>query len=195
VRPRLGSGVPDSDRKAARTESEAEDRFVHAMNGALGHLTRSCSWRAARPWHGTTRALVLLPQDAVPIVCEPSLGMYFHGSLVYAFERDERPGHQGGTKVAIREYTYSLRIGATPDGEFAAWHWHPSTDVSHPHVHVRADHPDVPGLRDMHLPTARVFLEDVLICAVRDLGARCRDGDVVALEALRDRTKAWASWR
>jgi hypothetical protein len=53
----------------------------------------------------------------------------------------------------------------------------------------------VPGLRDMHLPTARVFLEDILIYAVRDLEATCRDRDTVALEASLARTEAWATWR
>ena len=165
------------------------------MNGALGQLTRSSQWLGARPKYGSLRTLVLAPQDSVPFVCEPVLPLYFYGALTYDFERDARSGHEGGRKVAVRGYVYSLRIGADEAGEFVAWHWHPDGGPSHPHVHVQVDHPDIPRLRSTHLPTARVFLEDILIYAVRDLGARCRDGDVVALEASRTRTETWATWR
>jgi len=164
------------------------------MNASLHMLTRVSHWQGVRPKNGTQRALVLFPQDAVPFTCKNDLPIYFHGSMVFGFERDERPPHEGGVKAVVSKYIYSLRIGADEPGEFVTWHWHPEVGgPPDPHVHVRGENGDVPGLRDMHVPTSRVFLEDVLLFAVRDLTARCRDEDTVALEKMRDRTRTWAS--
>lgn len=195
MRIRLGSSFPASAHKKARNDSEAEDRFRTSLNDALHMLTRTSEWRAARPKYGSLRTMLLTPQDTVPFVCDQGLPVYFNGSLMYEFEKDTRPGHEGGVKVIVRKYIYSLRIGSDLDGEFLTWHWHPEVGEPTPHVHVRAEHVDVPGLRDMHVPTSRVFLEDVLLFAVRDLGASCRDNDPTALKKMRDLTRDWSTWR
>jgi hypothetical protein len=54
-----------------------------------------------------------------------------------------------------------------PEGELFAFHWHPDVfAASFPHVHVRG-HPQ-------HLPTGRVFLEDVLALSV-EIGTEPRN--------------------
>lgn len=98
-------------------------------------------------------------------------------------------------KVVTREYIYSVRVGRDVEGEVFAWHWHPGREeTSHPHVHVRAEHEDLPKLRDSHIPTGRVFLEDILLFAIRNLDVTCRDGGEDRLEELRRRTGRYVSW-
>ena len=163
------------------------------MNGALSLVTRATTWRAARPKTGNRWALVLL-DDPVPLVCRPERALFLSASLAFEFEPDYREGHKGGVKAVTRKYIYGLRTGRDEADEFLAWHWHPENRAQ-PHVHIRTNHPDVAGLPGMHIPTSRVFFEDVLLFAVSELDATCRDGaqDLLA-ESLR-RTHDWASWR
>jgi hypothetical protein len=53
---------------------------------------------------------------------------------------------------------------------------------------------DVPELARLHIPTSRIFLEDVLRFAVDNLGARTREGGRDGLVRARDRTRRWATW-
>jgi hypothetical protein len=163
------------------------------MNSALSLVTRATTWRAARPKSGTLWAMVLL-DDPVPLICRPERQLFLSAILAFEFELDTREGHKGGMKAAIRKYIYSLRTGRDEADEFVSWHWHPENRLQ-PHVHVRAGHSDVAGLRDMHIPTSRVFFEDVLLFAITELNATCREGAVELLAESRRRTHDWATWR
>ena len=168
------------------------------MNRALGYVTRSGQWRAARPAGTGLWTLLLEPTEAIPLPCDrDAVPWYLYAYLRFGFDVDDRPGLEGGSKVVTREYIYSLRVGHDSGGEVLTWHWHPGIpDAPDPHLHVRGvDHVDVPGLSDMHLPTSRVFFEDVLLFGIRNLGVRCQEGGVENLEEMRLRTVRYASWR
>jgi hypothetical protein len=95
----------------------------------------------------------------------------------------------------VREYIYSLGVGTEDDAEVIAWHWHPRVENQpEPYVYVRAMHDDVPGLARLHIPTSRIFLQDVLLFAVDNLGARTREGGRDGLVRARDRIRRWATW-
>jgi hypothetical protein len=188
--------VPDSERIPARNESDAEKRFSHAMNMALGLVTRSTQWRASRPRHRDGLWTLLLEEDPAPFPCDAAPPVLLSAYLLFEFERDQRESHVGGMKVITREYIYSLRTAPEEEAELITWHWHPAVKgAPHPHVHVRADREDVPGLRDMHIPTSRVFFEDVLLFAIENLSVTCRQGGQDSLRESLRRTRNWASWR
>jgi hypothetical protein len=190
-------GVPDSELIPARRQAEAEERFTRAMNQGLGYVTRAGQWRAARPQGSGLWTLLLQPDETIPLPRDQdAVPWYLFAYLRFGFEVDERPGLEGGTKAVTREYIYSLRVGRDEAGEVIAWHWHPGIPAApDPHVHVRATHPDVPTLSDLHIPTSRVFFEDVLLFAIRNLGVRCQEGGRENLEEMRLRTVRYASWR
>lgn len=77
--------------------------------------------------------------------------------------------------------------------EFLAFHWHPQSRVSWPHLHVRAG--VEPALATAHIPTGRVPLEDIVRMLIDDLGARpLRDDwrDVLALtRATFEQERTW----
>ena len=54
--------------------------------------------------------------------------------------------------------------------EFLAFHWHPQSRVSWPHIHVRAG--VEPALATAHIPTGRVPFEDIVRMLIDDLGVR-----------------------
>ena len=163
------------------------------MNVALGYVTRSAIWRAARPKVGATWALILT-DEPVPLICKPERSLFFTGSMAFVFERESRGGLGGGWKVKVTKYLYSLRASRDEADELFSWHWN-SGDWPEPHVHVMAQHEELPSLERMHIPTNRVFFEDVLLFAISELGATCRDGAVEQLVESRRRTRKWASWR
>jgi hypothetical protein len=163
------------------------------MNVALGFVTRSAIWRAARPKVGDAWALIL-SEEPVPLICAPQRPLFFTGTMGFRFEIDQREGHVGGWKVSTTKYTYSLRSSRDDEDELIAWHWN-IDDWPDPHVHVLATHGALPGLDRMHIPTNRVFFEDVLLFTISELGATHREGATEQLIESRRRTRRWASWR
>lgn len=164
------------------------------MNRALGVLNRGGMWRAARPERGDRFGLYLT-EDPLPIVCE-GIPVFLHATMEFEMEPDRRDPHRGGMKVGVREYIFALRADRTPESEFLAWHWHPDV-VKHaePHVHAKANHPDVADFGRLHVPTSRVFFEDVLLFLHEEMGATCSEGGADRLRESRARTRRWATWR
>jgi hypothetical protein len=178
----------------ADNKSEAEKRFTTSMNRSLGILSRNGLWRTARPEHGELLGL-FLTEDPLPIVCA-GVPIFLHATLAFEFERDRREEHRGRWKVGIREYIYSLRSDRAPEHEFLAWHWHPTVARKpEPHAHSKSQHPDIPDFDQLHIPTSRIFFEDILLFLHEELGATCSEGGAERLKDLRSRTRRWATWR
>lgn len=163
------------------------------MNVALAYVTRSAIWRAARPKFGDTWVLYLT-EEPVPLICEPARSLFFTGTLAFEIVPEDREALGSGWKVKVTKYVYSLRAGREDEDELFAWDWN-SDGWPDPHVHVQAEHAELPGLGRMHIPTNRVFFEDVLLFATTELGATCRPGGQEALMESRRRTRKWATWR
>jgi hypothetical protein len=71
-------------------------------------------------------------------------------------------------------YAYTL-VDADERALFA-YHWHPDLAIEHPHLHVPvAVHAAAPRLAKVHLPTARIALEDVLVLLLAEFRVRGRD--------------------
>jgi hypothetical protein len=120
--------------------------------------------------------------------------LFFTGSMAFVFEPESRSALGSGWKVRVTKYLFSLRAGREDADELFAWHWN-SGDWPEPHVHVIAEQSELPDLGRLHIPTNRVFFEDVLLFAINELGATCRQGAVPQLEESRRRTRKFASWR
>lgn len=194
---RLPWKVGDSEKVTARNESEAEERFIRSMNRGLGYLTRRVHFRSARPRvKGQPWRLTLTPDEIAPLICEGHTAFYLSATAEFIFERDQRPGHEGGTKARVTKYIYVLQADQDPASELVSWHWHPddAPERPDPHVHVRSDHEDLPGLRDMHLPSGRVLFEDVLLYAIKDLGVGCQEGTEANLREMIERTRRYNTW-
>jgi hypothetical protein len=136
----------------------------------------------------------VLTEDPVPLICNPVRPLFLTGTMGFTFQPENRPALGSGWKVTTTKYLFSLRAGREDADELFAWHWN-SGDWPEPHVHVMAQHTELPGLDQLHIPTSRVFFEDVLLFAINELGATCREGAVPQLEESRRRTRKFAGWR
>ncbi len=86
---------------------------------------------------------------------------------------------QNPWRVSPIGYLYTL-LEAREGGEIVSYQWHPAQRslVTFPHLHLgAASRVGRDELRDAHLPTGFVGLEDVLSLAIRDLGVRPRRDD------------------
>jgi hypothetical protein len=83
--------------------------------------------------------------------------VYLTVKMLYRVTEDE--GERGPWKVKTAGYNYSIQDGS--EKEILAYHWHPATKPSYPHLHV-CPASGVNLLRKIHLPTARISVEDVL---------------------------------
>lgn len=126
-----------------------------------------------------------LPRDAAP-------PLWLVASQLFHFRLDER--YPGEWKVATDGYIYTLSEDEELRSELISWHWHP---ISRPdtHLHVGQGHPEISRLEGMHVPSGRVFLEQVLLFAIDEFGVRCRRDDwQEVLGQNLDRVERFSTW-
>jgi hypothetical protein len=102
----------------------------------------------------------------------------------------------GPWKVTTVGYFYA--IADLEEQELIAFHWHPAgeSSVTSPHAHLgpgaRIDHE---RLREAHLPSGRISIEQVLKLAI-DLGAETLRPDweevIAASHAIHEHWRSWA---
>jgi hypothetical protein len=66
-----------------------------------------------------------------------------------------------GWKVHTRGYVYSVGIVPDPDQALMAWHWHPP-DPRYTHSHMYLKDETLGNVGKLHLPSSRVFFEQVV---------------------------------
>jgi hypothetical protein len=77
------------------------------------------------------------------------------------------PGAPRGERWHVSTVAYDYRINRADSGsELLSWHWHPTTGVPFPHLHVAADALS----RRVHVPTGRVSIEAVVRMLLGELG-------------------------
>jgi hypothetical protein len=132
-----------------------------------------------------------LSENPVRLPCESGDPIYLGASHRFEFQKSGR--FAGDWRIHSLQYIYTLGVGPTFNDAFAGWHWHP--DVRREcHMHIYADHPEIGGLGEMHLPTRRVSFEQIIRFAIVDLGVRHTDNWERVLdesEALFDEYKTW----
>jgi hypothetical protein len=154
---------------AGRTPREAVRNFVDTLQRALACVTPTVVdvgggyYPAEEPHRLTLRAGEPVRLRGVARI---SLSVRMRYRIV------EAPGPGGPWNVNIVAYQHALwdRDGR----EIVAYHWHPDgeSDVITPHVHLGAGAAvGHAGLRDAHLPSGLVTLDDVLRLALVNLGA------------------------
>ena len=179
-----------------RTAREAASEFVEALQLAVSCVTsgvinnRGGNFPAPDPHV----AVLVKPEEGGPIPLQmreariPRLGLKFSHS--YRILEDAESG--GPWRVRTASYQYNLYSVDDQDEfqELLLYHWHPSPQppigqggsgrpVTTPHVHVKAIHvgpdgsPLFPGhLSNLHMPTGRVALQDIVRFAISDLDVK-----------------------
>ena len=127
-------------------------------------------------------------------------GTNIHLSVTHRYRvvEDEDPD-RGPWRVTIAQYHYALRRGG-PEGKpprMLTYQWHPRPDArfNYPHVHLGPASGAHGHLRNTHIPTGRVALEDVIRYAISQLGARAlREDWMDVLAHTQGRFESYQSW-
>jgi len=117
---------------------------------------------------------------------------YLRSSLQYRYADDDRfPGER---KVSTHDYAHTL--GETPSLKpgLYSWEW-AAREPRYPHVHVRRGHRDFAGLGKIHIPTGRVFFEDVVRFLIEEHEVEpVREDWRTILDECAHLVGSWATW-
>lgn len=156
---------------AGKTAREAVDRFLAPLQRALSCVTNAvlqCKLPAKPSLHS---AATLFPQIRLKAATET-----FYLTVALHFLVIDEASARGRYRVKTTAYYYSLLDAG--EKEIIAYHWHPHSDVAFPHLHIcsgaRVGRVD---LRNAHIPTGRVALEDFLRMAITEFGVTPRRDD------------------
>lgn len=150
-------------------------------------------WRVGDAPRGGKGEFVLLTAQS-PLRFKSELGdLFFTASQNFHLEKDRRFRREW--KVRTDRYEYQLSLSDTMKSELIAWHWHPGSRVTVPHLHAPVLH-ESGTLSNLHVPTGRVSFEEVCRFLIYDLGIEPRRSDYEAVLSDSDkRFKKWQSWR
>lgn len=158
----------------ARNDHQARSRFKLPLSQALASVSRE-QWERLSPAGGQGEEVLWVE---TPLRTAGQLStLFFRSTIRYRFVDDPRPGREGQRKVETLSYAHTYSEDADHSPELVSWHWHPGTrDVPFPHLHVGKGaawlaHPDL-NIAKLHIPTARVAFEEVLLFGLRDLAVQ-----------------------
>lgn len=73
---------------------------------------------------------------------------------------------QSDFTVRVEAYEYAIRRAS--GGEILAYHWHPATQVSYPHLHISAEWGTAREFSRVHLPTGHLALVEFTLLLIRE---------------------------
>ncbi len=118
--------------------------------------------------------------------------LYLRSTIQFHYDEDAR--FTGERKVSTDHYAHTLSESPALKPELFSWEWN-AAEPRWPHVHVHRRNPDFKGLGKLHVPTGRVFFEDVLRFLFHDLDIRpARDDWREVLDETAGRVGRWATW-
>lgn len=106
-------------------------------------------------------------------------------------ESQARPSRERWA-FALMGYKYAIVAAGDAEEEIIAWHWHPWTAASFPHVHIGGNELATRHLsRRDHIPTGHITIDSVARFLFSDLGvAPARDDWDAVLQEAREQLSA-----
>ena len=177
---------------AGRTPADAVNNYLGPLQRAISCVTRSVlNVRGGYNPSPDPHPLALGDGSPVRISTDPPIFL----TVLQNYRLVEFEGPRGPWKVSIVSYYYSLEDG---EGHEVLYHWHPQgqSNVTFPHIHLRTGgqlgHTDI---GEVHFPTGRVALEDVLRLAIQEVGVSPdRDDWAEVLDSTQAAYEDWRTW-
>lgn len=178
-------------RDPARNEREALRRYKRVLQRSLGVVTQAVWVTGERE---QARGTHFLRTSEVPLRLTSVGGGYVYLAANQSFTYEKHGRFVGEYKVKTLGYIYAVGLGPSREDTIVAWHWHPENRPDC-HAHVYAPHDLLPeGLAELHIPTSRVSMEQVLRFLIQDLGVRARTGWEDAIADSEGRFLEYRSW-
>ena len=141
---------------AGKTPKQAVENFLAPIRQAVSCITSTFVISGFDP-NRSSKPHVLAVNNGDPVKLTSTPPLYLTVQMQYRVV--EVTGDRGPWKVTTAGYNYSVQ--GRLEKEIFAYHWHPWVRPSYPHLHV-CQASGVNVLRKIHLPTARISIEDVL---------------------------------
>ena len=140
---------------AGKTPRQAVENFLAPIRQAVSCITHSFVISGFDPDNSRPQVLTINNGDPVKLISTPT----FYLTVQMQYRVVEAKGERGPWKVTTAGYNYSVQDRL--EKELFAYHWHPWMQPTYPHLHL-CPASGVNILRKIHLPTARISIEDVL---------------------------------
>jgi hypothetical protein len=161
-------------RERALTAQAAKERYLRFLQPPLSCIAEK-EWVDGPPPRSPAGALALTTRDA-PVRLSRRRGLaplLLTATQRFEIAADDR--FEGEWKVRTKAYAYVVSVATRrmPEPvEVFAWHWHPvnTPQKVYPHLHVRSEHRLLRlALKNLHIPTGRASLEEVVRLLVDEL--------------------------
>jgi len=122
----------------------------------------------------------------------PDGRLFLRSTLQFSYVDDLR--FKGERKASTHFYAHTVGESDRLRPQLYSWEW-ASSEPTYPHLHLRRSDPAFHGLGKLHIPTGRVFYEDVLrfLIAEHEVEPVRDDWRDVLNESFR-RVSSFASW-
>jgi len=184
------SNYTPADREPARTDAQAKGRLLGVLNRSLSTVSREAVWfitpRGAGVFAAFTNPTSIPLRTAAPT-------LYLRSTLEYSYVDDMR-FESPERKASTHYYAHTVGESDALKPQLYSWEW-ASAEPIYPHLHLRRADPEFHGLGKLHIPTGRVFYEDVLRFLIQEHGVEParEDWDEVLRTSFR-RVSSFASW-
>jgi len=179
-----------ADREPARNDAEAKRRLLGVLNRSLSAVCNEAIWLVSPGGDGVFTALTAPP--IVPLRVDEEK-LWLRSTLQFSYVDDLR---FGGRERKASTHFYAHTVGETDrlKPQLYSWEW-ASSEPTYPHLHLRRADPAFHGLGKLHIPTGRVFYEDVLRFLIAEHGVEpAREDWQKALDDSFRRVSNYASW-
>jgi hypothetical protein len=141
------------------------------LNQTVQTVHRNAQWlvlpagTSGNTWIAETRP------NALSLNCGVAEHLYLWSTIQFEYTDHPDPDRKGERKVKTRYYSHTVTRDDMSSDEVFSWQWHPLADgPTYPHLHVHGGELLGTSLHKLHVPTGRVFLEDVISFLIKDVG-------------------------
>ena len=174
---------------AGRTPEEAQDAFLDQIRDTFACITTATVYAAREAAVNRENSLTLLERGSVAgrvrLSTHDGLGELVL-RVAHEFTIRSLPGNKERASYEVSSSYYQYRILDFDENEILVYDWHPAgiSSVRTPHLHISAALPitlmqragsQLAGrkthLSKFHLPTARIFVEDIVGLLIQEFKA------------------------
>lgn len=184
------SNFTPADRVPARTDAQAKDRFLRFLNRSLSTVSKNAMWTVGQT-AGEAFAAFTVPEAV--LLRTPHATLYLRSTLQFTYADDQRFGGKE-RKVSTHHYAHTVAEAQRLTPQLYSWEW-AASEPTYPHLHLRRSDPAFQGLGKLHIPTGRVFYEDVLLFLITEHQVQhVRDDWKSVLDDSFRRVSTFSSW-
>ena len=167
--------------QGAKDPKSAIERHRSGLQTSLDLLAHGGAWwYPAKTARGEDEWILRTNPECVELRTLTDATLYLSAKQNFTVGHHHRLLGEGlfsGWKAHTVGYVYSIGIVADPEQTIFDWHWHPP-DPRYTHAHVNVREPESLGdVGKFHLPTSRVYFEQVIGFLIVGMEVRTRVED------------------